>query len=59
MGVRVKASSKERKTATVTVMPYWKKNLPTTPCIKITGIKMAAMAMVANQLMNLDEVLNK
>ena len=34
-------------TATEMVTPNWKKNLPTMPCMKMTGMKMARIAIEA------------
>ena len=47
IGAIVRASISEIMTATEMVTPNWKKNLPTMPCMKITGTKIARMAMEA------------
>ncbi len=47
IGVRVSASRSDKKTATVSVIPNWKKNRPIAPRMNTTGKKIAAMAMVA------------
>jgi hypothetical protein len=47
MGARVRASSRDRTTATESVTPNWKKNFPMIPFMKTTGTKMAKMATVA------------
>ena len=47
MGARVRASRRDSITATEMVTPNWKKNFPMMPFMKITGTKMARMAMVA------------
>ena len=43
----MRASSSEKATATETVTPNWKKNLPMIPFMNATGRKMAMMAAVA------------
>ena len=47
IGVSVRAQSSDRKTATPTVTPNWKKNRPMVPVIKATGRKIAMMDNVA------------
>lgn len=44
MGESVSASRRDSRTAAVIVTPNWKKYLPMTPCMKITGTKMARIA---------------
>ena len=46
MGVRVKETNQDTRTAKTTVMPNWKKNLPMIPFMKATGRKMTMMASV-------------
>ncbi len=46
MGSRVKETKRETRTANVTVIPNWKKNLPMMPFMNATGTKTAMMDIV-------------
>ncbi|MNS44117.1 hypothetical protein D3C72_765530 [compost metagenome] len=46
MGVSVRATSKEKSTATATVMPKERKNMPGMPPMKATGTNTATMVKV-------------
>jgi len=52
IGAMVSASKSEIMTATEIVMPNWKKNLPTIPCMNMTGMKMARIAIEAAKAAN-------
>jgi hypothetical protein len=46
MGSRVKLTKSDTSTATATVMPNWKKNLPMMPFMNAMGVKTATIANV-------------
>ncbi len=47
IGVIVSEITSDSSTATVQLMPNWKKNRPMAPCMNATGTKMATIDSVA------------